>query len=190
MGIKQVSKAAKHACSAVIRPFALRLGDCEPSHPLSHHTSVASFAILGSMVSRIAVASRSRFDILQQDEIEQSDPEDDTNDEIESAAGVIKSDMMCAPYSNHFDAVLLILWSFARATPAKIIQTQPVETRITKDGETSDRHSASNADGVPAKSHDGQRIMLEAPGTEARTDSASEGKSHPVTVCNRRSSVT
>ncbi|KAJ9092292.1 hypothetical protein QFC20_007420 [Naganishia adeliensis] len=51
-------------------------------------------------------------------------------------------------------------------TPAKTIQTQPVGTRITKDGETSDRHSASNADDVPAKSHDGQRIMLEAPAAQ------------------------
>lgn len=38
------------------------------------------------MVSRIAVASRSRFDLLQQDEIEQSDSEDDGNGEVTSSA--------------------------------------------------------------------------------------------------------
>jgi hypothetical protein len=143
------------------------------------------------MVSRIAVASRSRFDILQQDEIEQSDPEDDTKGEIESAAGVSKSNMMCAPFSSLIDAVPLIFRSVSRATPMKTIQTQPDAPRMTKEGEMSIGDLASKADGVrPIKKHSEQRIMLEAPRTEVQADSASQQDLPSITVPTTQNPVT
>lgn len=48
------------------------------------------------MAPRMAVASRSRFDILQQDETEQSDTEDESKPEIESTASSPAVDMTCA----------------------------------------------------------------------------------------------
>lgn len=143
------------------------------------------------MVSRIAVASRSRFDILQQDEIEQSDPEDDTNAEIESAAAVIESDMMCAPFPFHTDAVSLIIRSFSRGTLMKTTQTQADGVRMTKEDDKRTGGIASKAEGVRSvRNQSVQRITLEAPPTGAQTDNASKPDSNTAAVPSTRSPVT